>query len=87
MEIEIGDGDRDREHAPVKLQKRCATSKKSSIRAAAGLQVGEAAWGFELVWTDFNQPAACDEPTWTLQFAMFICLYPKRRRRFSAGSR
>lgn len=45
MEIEIGDGDRDREHAPVKLLKRCAASKKSSIRAAAGLQDGEAAWG------------------------------------------
>lgn len=39
--MEIGDGDKDREHAPVKLQKRCATSKKSSIRAAAGLEVGK----------------------------------------------
>lgn len=27
VEIEIGDGDKDREHAPVKLQKRCAASK------------------------------------------------------------
>lgn len=87
VEIEIGDGDKDREHAPVKVQKRCAASKKSSIRAAAGLQDGEAAWGSELGWTGFNQPAACDEPTWTLYFGLFICLYPKRRRRFSAGSR
>lgn len=85
--VEIGDSDKDREHAPVKLQKTMRHQQEVVDTGCCRVGGWEAAWGLGLRWSDFNQPAACDEPAWTLYFAMFICLYPKRRRRFSAGSR